>query len=74
MESERPLEARLELNADDEFPRGALTPIGGSAYRFSGWLEFSAAIEQWRRKVGREGSDAELAPRGESDNLKGGTR
>jgi hypothetical protein len=52
--------ATLEIEMDRESLRGALASDGGDRHTFTGWLEFAAAVEAWRREMaGPELTDKE---------------
>jgi hypothetical protein len=43
--------ATIEIETDGRIPRGALIAADGRRHVFAGWLEFGAALEDWRATV-----------------------
>jgi hypothetical protein len=55
-EGVRMARAELEMNVDGRAPEGVLRSSGGRGFRFSGWTQLAAAIEEWRSaaRIGRQ--------------------
>jgi hypothetical protein len=49
VEGIRIAEATLEIELDPEAPAGALVTGQGERRTFSSWIEFAAAVEDWRQ-------------------------
>ncbi len=47
-ENSQTVTAELEMTLDRAAPEGVLTSADGHSFRFSGWTELAASIEQWR--------------------------
>jgi hypothetical protein len=45
------------MDLEGRAPRGVLTSAEGRGFRFSGWTELAAAIEEWRSDAGASRRD-----------------